>query len=108
MPFEPGNTYGKGRRKGSKNKASTAMQEMMDEHYPEWDPVLAMAEIAQDDEIELPVRVQCMKSVAEYLHPKQRSVELSMDEPKGTVSFTWGKPHPSALCASCNADKAEG
>jgi len=93
MPFQPGNKFGRGRERGSKNKASAAMRDLMDERYPEWNPVLAMAEIAQDDEFDLSVRVQCMKEVAGYMYPKQKAVELRSGEPQGSVEFVWGKSY---------------
>ena len=97
MPFQQGNTYGKGRVTGSKNRASAAMRGLMDEHYPDWDPVLAMAEIAQDGEVDLPLRFQCMKELAGYLYPKQRAIAIEADAPGGPVKIVWGKAHPSTL-----------
>ena len=94
MPFELGNKHGKGREKGSKNKVSAAVRELIEEAYPDWNPVLAMADMAQDESLENSVRVQCMKEVAGYMYPKKKAITVQNDSP-GTLRLTWGKPHPS-------------
>ena len=33
-PFEPGNKFGRGRPKGSRNKTTLALQQILDEHLP--------------------------------------------------------------------------
>lgn len=52
-----------------------AVAELLQEKYKGWDPVLAMAEVAQDKKQEMGVRVQCMKEVAKYRHPALRQVD---------------------------------
>ena len=102
MPFEQGNNVGPGRPKGSKNKVTLAVQTMMADQFPDWDPVIAMAEIAQNDELELAVRIQCMREVAAYMYPKQRSVSVESEPDSGSFSLTWGKPYNSGSSNSRN------
>lgn len=47
--------------------------------YPDYDPVLAMIEIAQYTEQE-GIAVQCHKEVAQYLYPKLKSVEVQVED----------------------------
>ena len=46
------------------------------ERFPDYDPVVALAEIAQDKETPLDLRVRCHESVAKYVHPQLRAVDV--------------------------------
>lgn len=48
--------------------------------YPGYDPVVAMAEIAQDDTVEMRIRVQCHSEVASYVHSKRKATELTGED----------------------------
>ena len=64
-----------GRQKGTPNKNRAALIERLSEHFPNYDPVIALAELAQDASVDLSVRLDCHKTLANYLYPKMRSVE---------------------------------
>lgn len=66
-----------GRRRGTPNKRTAELLELLKKQYPKYNPVLQMAEIAQDEEVEMSLRIQCAKEVAQYLFPKRKAVELS-------------------------------
>jgi hypothetical protein len=66
-----------GRRVGSPNKRTVELKELLKSKYPDWDPVLQLAAVAQNTEVELALRVQCAKEVAPYLYPKRKSTEIS-------------------------------
>lgn len=70
--------YGKktgGRQKGTPNKDTKALQDRIAERYPGWDPVEAMAEIAQDDKNDVMIRLAALKEIAQYIHPKRKAIE---------------------------------
>jgi len=64
-----------GRQKGTPNKNRAALIERLNDKYPSYDPVIALAELAQDASVDLSVRLDCHKTLANYLYPKMRSVE---------------------------------
>lgn len=66
-----------GRKAGTLNKSSQELKMMLKDKFPGWDPVLQLAGVAQDPEVDLPLRVQCAKEVAPYLHPRRKATEIS-------------------------------
>ena len=64
-----------GRQKGTPNKNRAALIERLNEKHPNYDPAMALAELAQDASVDLSVRLDCHKTLASYLYPKMRSVE---------------------------------
>lgn len=69
-----------GRPKGVPNKNKRALQLLLEKRYPGWDPVVQLAEIAQNEANDMPVRVQAAKEVASYMHPKLKQVDMKLDE----------------------------
>lgn len=64
-----------GRQRGTPNKNRAALIERLSERFPNYDPVIALAELAQNASVDLSVRLDCHKTLANYLYPKMRSVE---------------------------------
>lgn len=52
------------------------MRELMAEKFPNWNPVVAMAEIANNEAIDLDTRLQAMKEVAKYVEPQLKASEI--------------------------------
>jgi hypothetical protein len=48
-------------------------------NYPNYNPVLAMAELAMDEEVDIKDRIQCHKEVAAYCFPKMKAEEAKDD-----------------------------
>jgi len=48
-------------------------------NYPNYNPVLAMAELAMDEEVDIKDRIQCHKEVAAYCFPKMKAEEVKDD-----------------------------
>lgn len=67
-----------GRRKGTPNILTQELVELMHEKYPDYNPVIQMASIAQDDTVEMVHRVQCAKEIAGYIFPKRKSIESNI------------------------------
>lgn len=70
-----GRREGAGRKEGSTNKAKAELISLLEEEYPGYDPVLAMAALANDPEADPIMRFQASKEVAQYVHPKRKAVE---------------------------------
>ncbi len=85
-----GKRIGAGRKKGSVNKKSQALSELLEEAYPDYDPVLQLAGIAQDEGVEMSLRIQAAKEVAKYTHPQLRAVDVNASV-QGVVEIDWGE-----------------
>ena len=64
-------------RAGSPNKNKQALIILLQAKYPDYHPVLAMAEVANDETNDLPTRFNAHKEVAQYVTPKLKAVEHS-------------------------------
>jgi len=62
-----------GRQVGTPNKNRTALRERLAFNYPDYDPLIALAEIALDQSNDLSVRIDCHKTIAAYVHTKMRT-----------------------------------
>lgn len=78
--FLPGNTFGKGRVKGSRNKMT---QKMLDRVASRSEDGLSMEEImmdiAQDPNMPAELRFKAAAKVSDLVFPKAASVEVDMD-----------------------------
>lgn len=65
---------------------------MLEKHgLTDFDPVLALAEIAIDKNVILRIRVDCLKEVAQYVHAKRKSIDINAGE--GTkINFFMSRP----------------
>ena len=68
-----------GRQKGTPNKRTQALIAAINEVCPDYDPVIAMAVIANDEGQDLSLRVQCHKEVAQYIHAKRKALEVDIE-----------------------------
>ena len=68
-----------GRPRNVPNKNKQALLTRLAEKFPEWDPVVAMAEDANNPELSDELRFNAKKEVAQYIYPKMRSVEHTGD-----------------------------
>lgn len=64
-----------GRPKGAVNRPKQRLLARLEAKFPEWDPVIAMAERANDESLDDRLRFDAEKEVASYIYPKMRSVE---------------------------------
>lgn len=65
-----------GRLPGSPNKKSLEIKELVAQRYPDYHPVLALAEIATDLTNEVTIRLQANKEVAKYVCPQLKAIEI--------------------------------
>lgn len=64
-----------GRIKGTPNKRTTDIQEMLESLG--CSPLESMAKIADDENVDVAIRLSALKDLASYLYPKRKAVELN-------------------------------
>ena len=71
-----------GRKKGTPNKASADLLQLIRDHVgvQEYHPVLAMAEIANDVDMSIETRTAMHKEVARYDSPQLKAIEHTAGE----------------------------
>ena len=87
MADKEGNKTG-GRQKGSHNKNKQELIDMIQEKYPGWHPLMALAELAQDDDKS--IKLNASKEVAKYITPQLKSIDHSIDT-KNNITVTIGE-----------------
>ena len=85
-----------GRNKGTPNKDKQALRERLSALYPDYDPILAMVEMANDEALEPSMRLDCHKTIANYIHPKMRSIEHIIEDEPQPISITIVKPESTS------------
>ena len=66
-----------GRPKGSTTKRGLGAVRRIREKFPDYDPLLHLAEIANDPDAEPSLRMSASKEVACYQYPKLKSTEIT-------------------------------
>lgn len=84
-----------GRQKGTPNRERRELLELLQEKYPGYDPVIAMAEIAHTTENET-LRFQAHREVAKYTRPRLKTVNvvLESDAANCPVIIDWLNDDP--------------
>ena len=85
-----------GRTKGTPNRDKQALRELLSSLYPDYDPILAMVEMANDEALEPSMRLDCHKTIANYIHPKMRSIEHIIEDEPQPISITIVKPESTS------------
>ena len=66
-----------GRKAGTPNAERKELYALMAEKYPNYHPVMAMADIANNPKNEIDLRFQANKEVAKYVCPQLKAVEIT-------------------------------
>jgi hypothetical protein len=80
-----------GRPKGSKDRPRRALYALLQEKYPGFDAVLEMVKMYHESE-DRAERERLLNSIAPYLTPKLKSVEVQAEGQFDAV-IRWGDPH---------------
>lgn len=75
MPFQKGRKKTGGKVKGCKHKINRDIVALLDSLN--CNPLEGLARIAIDEKVEIGVRVSAYRSIARYVHPELKSIELS-------------------------------
>ena len=81
-----------GRQVGTPNRNRTALRERLATSYPDYDPLIALAEIALDQSNDLRIRIDCHKTIAAYTHPKMRT-SAPVEEMGSKIVLNIVNPH---------------
>jgi hypothetical protein len=77
---------------GATGKRRDTLENLLRQKFPEWNPVLNMAEMANDKELDPPLRLQACREVAAYMYPKLKAVEVNLDV-QGDIKIGWSDTH---------------
>lgn len=82
---KPGTPRIGGRQKGTPNKKTVEIQERVKKFMEQmgvknFDPLMALAGIAVDKATPLKLKVEALKEIAQYMHPKRRAVEVTGEQ----------------------------
>lgn len=69
-----------GRQSGTPNADKKELSEMIAARFPDYHPVMAMVEMANDMKNEVTLRFQANKEVAKYVCPQLKSIDVSSHE----------------------------
>lgn len=86
---KPGERRG-GRQKGTTNKDKQELIDMIQEKFPDYHPLIALAEIANDDDSDKNLKLQASKEVCKYIVPQLKSIDHSIDT-KHNITVTIGE-----------------
>jgi hypothetical protein len=65
-----------GRQDGAPNRSRGALRERLASNFPDYDPLIALVEIALDVTNELSLQIDCHPAIAVYVYPKVRASAL--------------------------------
>ena len=65
------------------------LRERVEEAVPGYDPVVSIAQIANDPSVPIAVRLECHRDVAKYMVPQVKATEITTDDQPIALSFRW-------------------
>lgn len=68
-----------GRPKGASNKNKAYLLKRLEEAYPGYHPVMEMARLANDKDVDDNLRFNANKEVAQYIMPKLKALDITAD-----------------------------
>ena len=66
-----------------------AIRDRVEEVIPGYDPVVSIAEIANDPTIPIAIRLECHRDVARYTTPQVKATEITSDDQPIALNFKW-------------------
>lgn len=75
-----------GRKAGTPNRKTNDVIELINNKYPNFNPILSLIEISQDQNIDLNIRTSCLKEIASYMFPKRKAIEIDANVNQEVVS----------------------
>jgi len=68
-----------GRKKGTPNKKTQNLMELIEEKHKGFDPVLEMINIYMDNATPTDLKVNILKDITPYIYPKRKSIEADIN-----------------------------
>ena len=69
--------------------AAKALKERVADAIPGYDPIVSIAQIANDQTVPIAVRLECHRDVARYTTPQVKATEITSDDQPLALSFKW-------------------
>ena len=66
-----------------------ALRERVEDAIPGYDPIVSIAQIANDQTVPIAVRLECHRDVARYTTPQVKATEITSDDQPLALSFKW-------------------
>ena len=66
-----------------------AIRDRVEEVLPGYDPVVSIAQIANDGSVPIAVRLECHRDVAKYTTPMVKAAEITTDDQPIALNFRW-------------------
>jgi hypothetical protein len=102
-----------GRRSGTPNKDKQTLLEMIEAKHRNYNPVIALSDIANDNDVDLKLRIYCHKEVAKYTHAPLKATESNEKNSHTTVTFVDDESRIPAIivvdnpCNNCDCTKCK-
>ena len=69
-----------GRTKGTPNRKTQGIVELITEKFPNYHPLISLAEIANDFSNDVAIRLQANKEIAKYICPQLKAIAVDVVE----------------------------
>ena len=67
----------------------SALRDRVEEVLPGYDPVVSIAEIANDASVPIAIRLECHRDVARYTTPQVKATEITSEDQPIALNFKW-------------------
>jgi len=67
-----------GRIKGTPNKRTQNLAELIAKHHTNFDPILELINIYKDNKTPIDLKVNILKDIMPYVYPKRKSIEADI------------------------------
>lgn len=97
-----------GREVGTPNKGKQSLMELIESKYPNYNPVMALCDIANDSEVDIKLRIYCNKEVARYTHAPLKATEPETDSNMSVTFIRKEATQPGVIvvhesCKKCDS-----
>ncbi len=73
------------RPKGSPNRPKRALLRLIQEKYPNYNPVLELVDVAMDENADATMRFNANRELLQYLEPKLKAIEITGEDGKALL-----------------------
>lgn len=67
-----------GRKKGTPNKKTKNLAELIEENYAGFDPIIELIKLSKSDKASIDLKVSILKDVTQYIYPRRKSIEADI------------------------------
>lgn len=67
-----------GRTKGTPNKKTANLKDLIEEHYQGFDPIIELIKVSKQENLPVDLKVSILKTVSEFTHAKRKAIETDI------------------------------